>query len=501
MKKSVKDQTVGAFQVGGYVPPSVPQQPYNQPTQVNPQTGTYTLPGTGIAGYQVPSGAPTGYTPYGGATPYFQPVQFTGAQYQTALQTTNLPTFAETVGSKPGQYDELRTHINDAGQTLQIPFKDGKPIYPVPEGYRPIGDQPAPEEDTPTTVTPTLGQAQVRDDSGGRDDELSKTSTGGGVSVKTTTGGSFTTPTLEQNVSKYGYTGKQGMNVATALAVGTGNILGALGSVSGFMPEKIGSVPTELFAEPARPGMTGTIDNSILEAIAAGTYSLEDFRENKIGVNQQMAKDILDMQSIIGTNLTGITGYKPGDLNPVTGSFVNQYGAALDGFVTRNHSYTSIKSMIDTVTRGNASGWRGGYVSPEVYKDVLTDAQKKNYDKFDSTHRNREDESRVDAGLTGPGRGVEDMSRSEIAEERAAIESMTSGRGIPDNVQAEIDAALEAAGRPDLTSGNIGRESPGSDDDDDDGPGNGSSGSSGGGHGSMGGGAPGSTGGYGGGFR
>ena len=165
------------YQVGGYVPPSVPQQPYNQPTQVDPRTGTYTLPGTGIAGYQVPSGTPTGYVPYGGATPYFQPVQFTGAQYQTALQTTNLPTFAETVGSKPGQYDELRTYVNDAGQTLQIPFKDGKPIYPIPEGYRPIGDQPKEEE---TTVMPTLGETQVRDDDfggGDKDDIPSPTTT------------------------------------------------------------------------------------------------------------------------------------------------------------------------------------------------------------------------------------------------------------------------------------------------------------------------------------
>jgi hypothetical protein len=164
------------YQVGGYVAPTVPTNPYSQPGQVNPQTGIYTLPGTGIAGYQVPSGGQTGYTPYGGAAPYFQPVQFTGPQFQTALQTTNLPTFAETVGSKPGQYDELRTYVNDAGQTLQIPFKDGKPIYPIPEGYKPIGDQPK-EEEAPTTVTPTVGQAQVRDDDGGRDDAPSPTST------------------------------------------------------------------------------------------------------------------------------------------------------------------------------------------------------------------------------------------------------------------------------------------------------------------------------------
>ena len=65
MKKSLKDQTTRAFQTGGYNPPAVPQptQPYSQPTQVDPSTGTYTLPGTGIAGYQVPSGTPTGYVP------------------------------------------------------------------------------------------------------------------------------------------------------------------------------------------------------------------------------------------------------------------------------------------------------------------------------------------------------------------------------------------------------------------------------------------------------
>jgi len=182
------------FQVGGYVPPTVATNPYNQQGQVNPQTGVYQLPGTGIAGYQVPSGGQTGYTPYGGAAPYFQPVQFTGPQFQTATQTTNLPTFAETVGTKAGQYDELKTYQNDAGQTLQIPFKDGKPIYPIPEGYRPIGDQPAPEEDTPTTVTPTLGQAQVRDEGDERDKEGgsptgASISLGGNVDESTRMGG------------------------------------------------------------------------------------------------------------------------------------------------------------------------------------------------------------------------------------------------------------------------------------------------------------------------
>ena len=171
----VEDDDQRNFNVGGYVAPTVPTNPYSQPGQVNPQTGTYTLPGTGIAGYQVPTGGQTGYTPYGGAAPYFQPVQFTGPQFQTATQTTNLPTFAETVGSKPGQYDELRTYVNDAGQILQIPFKDGQPIYPIPEGYRPEGDQPAAEQPTtaPVTTTPVTDQGG---DGGGAGDEGIQTS-------------------------------------------------------------------------------------------------------------------------------------------------------------------------------------------------------------------------------------------------------------------------------------------------------------------------------------
>jgi len=150
----VEDDDERNFNVGGYVNP-----------QANPQTGTYTLPSTGIAGYQTPPVGQTGYTPYSGAAPYFQPVQFTGPQFQTATQTTNLPTFAETVGSNIGKYDELRTYINDAGQIQQIPFKDGKPIYPIPEGYRPQGDQPTAEQPTtPVTTTPVTDQG---DDGGG----------------------------------------------------------------------------------------------------------------------------------------------------------------------------------------------------------------------------------------------------------------------------------------------------------------------------------------------
>jgi len=203
------------FQVGGFVSP-FGQQPYQQPTQVNPQTGTYTLPGTGIAGYQMPSGGQTGYTPYGGATPYFQPVQFTGPQFQTSLQTTNLPTFGETVGTRPGQYDELRTYVNDAGQILQIPFKDGQPIYPIPEGYKLQGEQPKAEQ--PVTM-PVTGTATTRD-TGGGDGGVGVTSPSvtGTVTGLTSTAstlsetGGFLTSDIASNANAYGGNAKFGLS-------------------------------------------------------------------------------------------------------------------------------------------------------------------------------------------------------------------------------------------------------------------------------------------------
>ncbi len=150
----VEDDDERNFNVGGYV---------------NPQTGTYKMPGTGITGFQQAPASTTGFNANQPIQPYFKPTQFTETQYQDPLKVTNIPTFGETVGTKFGQYDEMKTYVNDAGQVMQIPFKDGKPIYPIPEGYRPQGDQPTAEQ--PTTPVTTLGQTSVTDEGDGGDNQ------------------------------------------------------------------------------------------------------------------------------------------------------------------------------------------------------------------------------------------------------------------------------------------------------------------------------------------
>ena len=153
------DDGMVEYNVGGFV-----QQP----------TGFIQQPVfTGIQGYQ-PSQfatAPTGYIPYTAPT-IGQPV----AQTYTPPQQQAVPmlgqqtpgSFTDFMGGiaepSPGGYDELRTYVNDAGQEMQIPFKDGNPIYPIPEGFKPKGEAVDTAKTTTTQTTAPASTQQESDD-------------------------------------------------------------------------------------------------------------------------------------------------------------------------------------------------------------------------------------------------------------------------------------------------------------------------------------------------
>ena len=343
MKKSIKEQTVKAFQTGGYTPPVIPQQPVqSQIPQVDPRTGTYKLPGSGISGYLIPPAATaTGYTPYGGAAPVFQPTQFTGAQFQTATGTTNLPTFAETVGGGAG-YDELRTYINDAGQTLQIPFKDGRPIYPIPEGYRPIGEQDKPKEQ-PTTITPTLNQTQVTGDGG---DDRDKGYKVGGVEY-----GSAQNATKAQQ-DMYGITGNSGVNVGAVFGVLTGNPLAALASVSGLP-----GTGQMAFGKEPQDG-TGSLSAAQLGLAQIGQFGSYTTKQGVVQgpLTQDQIAARMEAMSNLGVTMTGNIGYNPGDAVPgVPGAVMGLNGVARmqDGSIARVNGvpvYSTIKSFVNYIS-------------------------------------------------------------------------------------------------------------------------------------------------------
>lgn len=109
--------------------------------QALPTTNTYTAP-------TIP--APTA-APVGGFTP-----QFSGQTGQSGQ--TVIPTFQNLLGNTDGRYDELREYRSESGMILKIPFINGEPIYPIPEGYtyvdpeEVVEEAPVVESTTPTTT-------------------------------------------------------------------------------------------------------------------------------------------------------------------------------------------------------------------------------------------------------------------------------------------------------------------------------------------------------------
>jgi len=131
------------MQVGGYVPNVPQQQPYGVVQQPAGQN-IYSVPSQFQP--QQPIVQPIPFTPTqqpGGYMPVFgpQPTQPTGTDF----------TFEQLMPTVGGT-SETREYRNADGNSLYIPFINGEPIYPIPEGYFPY---------TPETTTPDTEDTQV----------------------------------------------------------------------------------------------------------------------------------------------------------------------------------------------------------------------------------------------------------------------------------------------------------------------------------------------------
>jgi len=164
---------------GGYV--MVGGKPMPVPTvagkPLNMQVGGFTGP-TGT--YQVPTNIatqPSYFANYQQSTAPFQP--FVPPQQQQVQQPIagltqqqqTYPSFATLMPTVGGKRETIE-YRNAAGQKLFIPFIDGKPIYPIPEGYtKYVAEEQPIAEDKPVTSTTT--QVTTGD---GSDNVLSQTS-------------------------------------------------------------------------------------------------------------------------------------------------------------------------------------------------------------------------------------------------------------------------------------------------------------------------------------
>ena len=149
--------------IGGQLPP-ITTRP-NESTK-NMAVGGFTNP-TGT--YQIPTNIasqPSYFQNYNQSVAPFQPFVPPAQQTSpvvTAATTANAtgPSF-NTLMPTVGGARETKEYRNEAGQKMFIPFIDGKPIYPIPEGYSAYVEE---TEATPETQ-PTVESTSVRQDTG-----------------------------------------------------------------------------------------------------------------------------------------------------------------------------------------------------------------------------------------------------------------------------------------------------------------------------------------------
>ena len=105
----------------------------------------------------------TGQQPGFGTAPDLTPIDTApdmGGYTPPPIADPTPKSFTDLMGG--AAYDELRTYINDQGQQMQIPFKNGEPISAIPEGYRPRQQS----DDAMGVPAPTFRRATDATDSG-----------------------------------------------------------------------------------------------------------------------------------------------------------------------------------------------------------------------------------------------------------------------------------------------------------------------------------------------
>lgn len=156
----MEDDGMLEFQTGGFVPgQGFPSIPPGIPTPQQQAAGISSFTPSQFTNYQPQ------FTPY--TPPPITPTTGLTQQFTPTIDQ-QAPTFTNLTGAgqpSPGGYDEMRTYVNDAGMEMQIPFKDGSPIYPIPEGYKVKGQAVKTTTDVKTETTKTAPEQFDEDNS------------------------------------------------------------------------------------------------------------------------------------------------------------------------------------------------------------------------------------------------------------------------------------------------------------------------------------------------
>jgi len=431
--------------IGGQLPP-ITTKP--MPETKNMAVGGFTNP-TGT--YQVPTNVatqPSYFQNYQQSTAPFSPFNQTQTPIGTPLststpvvgQTGQGPSFNTLMPQLTGKRETLE-YRNDAGQKLFIPFIDGKPIYPIPEGYTRYIAEEVTTPDKPTNVQSTSVRQDTGD--GGDSNVFSGTSQVRGLdnSVVSTDFTNQTPDKVAQNMGNMSVADR-GLAVANAIEQSKGYTglargmqqLGALavpGVMAGKMYGQKTMNPMDVLGQIANPNPAQL--NAVLNAFGPSTVGLSPEEIDMQGIDRKEAlaqamgfKDLSTMTGYYGIEPTHVKGFNPGQTDPTHGGIYS-----INGQTTDANGNVSYSSMADFGRAMNASS-KTGYYGTE--KQAKTDAKNGNPKAKDFLNRlnanrvmDKQNEKDKQASTRG-GRGSLGVSTDQFGGK-----SLGDGYGIGDN--------------------------------------------------------------------
>ena len=376
--------------IGGQLPP-ITTRP--MPETKNMAVGGFTNP-TGI--YQVPTNIatqPSYFQNYQQSTAPFQPFVPSGeTQVQPVAglqQQQTFPSFSTLMPTVGGKRETIE-YRNDAGQKLFIPFVDGKPIYPIPEGYsKYTAETEITPEKQPTVQTTSVRQQQQE---GGDDDVLSGTSQVRGLdnSIVSTDFANKSATDVQKDMANMSLADR-GLAVANAIEQSKGYTgfakgfqqLGAAitpGVLAGKMYGQKTLDPRDVLGQIGQPDMAAKDAITGAFGYDVNTFSdlsgliddpLAEERAEKNAIAKAMGfKDLSAMTDYYGIEPTHVKGYEPGQTDPTHGGVYSANGQATDA--NGNVSYSSMADFGRAMTASSKSGYYGGE------KQAKEDAKKGN---------------------------------------------------------------------------------------------------------------------------
>jgi hypothetical protein len=255
--------------------------------------------------------------------------------YRQSTSTAETPKFSNLLGTQFGQLQESVTkrYVNDAGEEMYIPFVNGKPIYPIPNGFREEAEDAIKKEEE--DINKAVQSTSVRQQQGDND-----------------SGGFDASSTKDYQVAMQ-------LSAAEAKARGT---TGLLGNLMQGAKDLVSKLPGAVIVDNALNKLNP--DREFSQGPVSDIYGddyITDANQKEIYAQQSGYSSLADMTKQYGVEPTFKFGTNPGDVSLTTGkpfNFAGQSSTPDSGPV-----FASWDDWVNNLDASRESGWAGGTIT------------------------------------------------------------------------------------------------------------------------------------------